>query len=87
MALTRIYSEKNKSYYSLAMVEDITQRKHAEEDIRQQLDELRRWYEVTLDREGRVLELKKEVNELLAKAGMPLRYASADITLLSQSKD
>lgn len=87
LALTRIYSEKNKSYYSLAMVEDITQRKHAEEDIRQQLDELRRWYEVTLDREGRVLELKKEVNELLAKAGMPLRYASADITLLSQSKD
>lgn len=87
LALTRIYSEKNKTYYSLAMVEDITQRKHAEDEVRTQLNELRRWYEVTLDREGRVMELKKEVNELLAKAGMPLRYASEEKALQSQSKD
>jgi len=55
---------------------DITERKQAEEEIQKQLDELRRWYEVTLDREGRVLELKQEVNELLMQRGEPLRYGS-----------
>jgi len=56
--------------------QDITERKRAEKDILEQMDELRRWYEVTLDREGRVLELKQEVNELLIKYGEALRYQS-----------
>jgi DNA-binding response OmpR family regulator len=44
---------------------------------RAQLDELRRWYEVTLGREGRILSVKKEVNDLLAAQGQPPRYPSA----------
>lgn len=56
---------------------DITDRKRAEEEIRNQLDELHRWYEVTLDREGRILELKQEVNELLKQHGEALRYGIA----------
>ncbi len=55
---------------------DITDRFKAEEEIREQLDELRRWCEVTLDRESRVLELKQEVNDLLKKSGEALRYGS-----------
>jgi len=55
---------------------DITNRFKAEEEIREQLDELRRWYEVTLDRESRVLELKNEVNKLLEQSGKALRYES-----------
>ena len=43
-----------------------------------QLDELRRWQTVTLGREGRVLEMKKEVNELLKRLGEPPRYASVE---------
>jgi hypothetical protein len=39
-----------------------------------QLDELRRWQNIFLGREGRVLELKKEVNELLEKLGEPKKY-------------
>jgi len=62
----------------LATFIDITERKHAEEEIREQLDELRRWHEVTLDREGRVLELKQEVNELLEQSGEALRYGSTN---------
>jgi len=56
--------------------QDITERKKAEEQISIQLNELRRWYEVTLDREGRVMELKREVNELLKMHGEALRYGS-----------
>ena len=55
---------------------DITDRVKAEEEIREQLDELRRWFEVTLDREGRVLELKQEVNDLLKQSGEALRYGT-----------
>ena len=63
--------------YLLGISEDITERKQAEARMAEQLDELRRWHEATLGREGRVLELKKEVNELLTKAGQPPRYPSA----------
>jgi PAS domain S-box-containing protein len=42
-----------------------------------QLDELRRWQQVTLGREGRILTMKQEVNSLLAELGQPLRYSSA----------
>ena len=51
-------------------------RRQAEQKILAQLDELRRWQEVTLGREDRVLELKREVNELRQRLGEPARYAT-----------
>ncbi|MBU1011171.1 MAG: PAS domain-containing protein [Bacteroidetes bacterium] len=56
---------------------DITQKKLAEEEINQQLNELHRWYEAMLDREERILELKHEVNQLLEKDGYASKYDSA----------
>lgn len=50
----------------------------AEERLHAQLDELRRWQQVMLGREGRVLELKREVNALHARLGEPPRYPSVD---------
>jgi hypothetical protein len=58
----------------IAIVQDITQRKLAETAIQAQLEELHRWNQVTLGRETRVLELKQEVNALLARAGEAPRY-------------
>jgi PAS domain S-box-containing protein len=60
----------------LTTVIDITERIEAEEKIRDQYEELRRWHDVTLNRENRVIELKHEVNELLVSIGKPIRYAS-----------
>jgi PAS domain S-box-containing protein len=60
----------------LTTVIDITKRIEAEEKNRDQFEELRRWHEVTLNRENRVIELKQEVNELLVSIGKPIRYAS-----------
>lgn len=57
---------------------DITESKANEIRTGEQLEELRRWQDVTLGREMRVLELKEEVNALLRAAGLPPRYQSAD---------
>src|SRR5438309_1815809 len=42
------------------------ERRRTEAEIQNQLHELQRWHEATLGREDRILELKREVNELLA---------------------
>ncbi len=60
------------------VLEDITERKRAEERIRLQLAELQRWYGVTLTRETRALELKGEINVLLRRLSEPIRYPSAE---------
>jgi len=59
----------------VAMVQDITERKQAEVELKQQLAELQQWYEVMLDREARVLELKREADALRQRLGEPPRYA------------
>ena len=48
-------------------LENITERKRAEKQIKSQLEELQRWHNATLGRESRILDLKREVNELLGK--------------------
>lgn len=60
------------------IISDMTARKQAELKLAEQLDELRRWYTAMLGREGRVLELKREVNELLTRLGEPMRYLTSD---------
>ena len=57
---------------------DITERRQAEMQRNAQIEELRRWQTITIGREIRILELKREINELLAQAGQPSRYASAE---------
>jgi PAS domain S-box-containing protein len=64
----------------IGAMEDITERERTEAKVANQLDELRRWYTATLGREGRVLEVKKEVNQLLARLGEPPRYPSVEHT-------
>jgi PAS domain S-box-containing protein len=62
----------------LAMIRDVTERKRAEAEIQDQLNELQRWHEAMLNREDRILELKREVNELLAARQLAPRYPEAD---------
>ena len=56
---------------------DVTENRQAELRLHQQLSELQRWQQVTLGRESRVIELKAEVNALLAKLDQAPRYPSA----------
>jgi PAS domain S-box-containing protein len=61
----------------ISTIIDITGQKQAQQKLTEQITELRRWHEATLGREERILDLKREVNELLARAGAPARYPSA----------
>jgi len=58
--------------------QDITERKRQENALKGQLAELQRWYELTLDREDRVIELKREVDALLRRLGEPPHYANEE---------
>lgn len=70
-ALVRAYVEAATSLAAIAIASE-----RREATLHDQLGELRRWQQVMLGREGRVLELKQEVNTLLARMGDSPRYAS-----------
>jgi PAS domain S-box-containing protein len=71
------YRKKDgKAYRVVGTDTDITERKQSEQKINNQLEELQRWQEVTMNREDRVMELKADINELLKKLGQPMRYKS-----------
>lgn len=63
----------------IGVVRDITERKQMHQKLTEQVEELRRWYAAMLGRETRILDLKREVNELLAQLGRPPRYPSVDV--------
>jgi hypothetical protein len=63
---------------ALGYCSNITARRQAEDKLFQQLNELRRWQEVTLGREDRNMQLKAEVNKLLIRLGEPIRYPSQE---------
>jgi two-component system CheB/CheR fusion protein len=56
------------------IMRDLTERKRNQEALREQMDELQRFNAVAVGRETRMVELKKEVNELCARLGEGARY-------------
>jgi PAS domain S-box-containing protein len=59
---------------SVGMVQDITKRTLAEEEILRHVEELERFNRATVGRELRMVALKKEVNELRVRLGEGPRY-------------
>jgi two-component system CheB/CheR fusion protein len=53
---------------------DITERKQAEERVRANMEEVQRFNKIAVGRETRMIELKKEINELCQKLGDKPRY-------------
>ena len=74
-------AERRAGLAALHLMEDaVSARTRAETmtaTLAKQLDELHRWQQLTLGREGRILAMKQEVNSLLAESGQQARYASA----------
>ena len=74
--ITANYLYYDHQEWNLALVRDVSERRRVETQLNEQLDELRRWHAITLGREERILELKDEVNQWMARSGQPPRYAS-----------
>ena len=65
-------SGKTADYIVIGM--DVTDRHRAEEQLNKTVDELRQFNNLTVDRELRMIALKKEINTLLRKTGEPEKY-------------
>jgi hypothetical protein len=65
----------------MGMIRDITERRQTDEAMQTQLSELRRWHVMTLGREEHIISLKREINELLVRQGLPARYTSPEAAL------
>lgn len=57
---------------------NITDIKRTEEKLKRKAEELQRFYDLTIDRELKMIELKKEINALLVKAGEKEKYIVHD---------
>jgi PAS domain S-box-containing protein len=71
---TPLRDAQNRMIGAVHVARDISEQKKAEAEIRQQLQELERFNSVSVGRELRMIELKKEINELFRQAGKPPRY-------------
>ncbi|HYF15987.1 MAG TPA: chemotaxis protein CheB [Phycisphaerales bacterium] len=56
------------------IMRDLTESKRAQEALREQMDELKRFNAAAVGREARMIELKKEINALCERIGEPPRY-------------
>ena len=52
------------SIHTVAYIKDITERKQYEEALKEKLEELEKWYKLTVDRELKMIELKNEIRAL-----------------------
>ena len=77
LSVTTLFAERGKITGYLGVASDLTERKHDEKILRSTVSELERFNRVMLNREKRVLELKREINEMRAAAGQPPAYPSA----------
>jgi len=57
---------------------DVTERKQTEHDLREKMSELERFNRLAVDRELRMIELKKKVNSLLTRSGQEPEYRIVD---------
>ena len=72
MSLTR--DSGGQPVYRDGTLRDITERKRAEQALKASYEELERFNRAMVGRELRMIELKKEVNDLCAQFGQPSRY-------------
>ena len=56
--------------------EDITDRKQAEKEIMLKMAEIERINDIYVGREGKMIDLKREINALLEELGRPAKYSS-----------
>jgi PAS domain S-box-containing protein len=71
-----LFRNKHGVVNSSMIIRDISERKAAEEALKKRIDQLEHFHQITIGRELAMIELKKEVNELLKKSGQPEKYGN-----------
>jgi len=66
--------EEEEEIFFTALVRDITERKRAEKELQERTDKLQRFHSLTVGRELKMVNLKKEINSLLEQLGQPGKY-------------
>ena len=72
--LVPVYTHNGKLDYIMVVSLHTTERKQAEQKLMDRNKELEIFYEATVNRELKLVELKKEINELLKKSGEKTKY-------------
>ena len=73
-SISPIFDKQGRKTNYIKVAEDITKRKHAEKELKDKIFKLQQWHKLTVGREIKMIELKKEINELLKKAEQPAKY-------------
>ena len=59
---------------NVKLLKEVAERKQAGQELKKRLHEIEIFYNATLGREGRIIELKHQVNELLVQLGKKKKY-------------
>lgn len=66
--------QMDNEWYAVGTVRDITDRKKAEEELEQNIEDLERFSSMATGREEKMIDLKEEINQLLEQAGQRKKY-------------
>jgi PAS domain S-box-containing protein len=64
----------DEKWFAVGTVRDISERKQAEKELKERMDDLERFSRLTINREGKMILLKGEINALLEQAGREKKY-------------
>jgi PAS domain S-box-containing protein len=74
LTITPVRDEDGQITHFIGVSQDITTRKQAEEIVKKEKEELRKMNQIMMGREERVVELKREVNDLLRELNRPPQF-------------
>lgn len=69
-----VYNNDNQILFLEGYIEDISERKNAEIELREKMDELERFNRTMVGRENKMIDLKMEINDLLFQQHLPAKY-------------
>jgi PAS domain S-box-containing protein len=69
-----VRDERGKPLFEMAITENVTERKQAEEQMKKRMNELEIFNEASVNREVTINELRKEINESLKQIGKEPKY-------------
>ena len=79
LSASMVTDEGGKSISMMSSFMDVTERKRAEEALAQRVEELERFHRLVVGRELRMIELKRQINELSEQLGKKPPY---DLSIL-----